>query len=168
MNAAATHAPTHTNRAQSHSPPPPPRPAPADRWYDAQGTSPQWSFGHGLSYSTFTYSALSVPGTLTPSAGVTISATVCNTAGPAGAEVAQLYLGFPAAANAPPKQLKGFQKLALGPNECGGVGFPIAAADLWTWDVVAQTWVLNPGTYTVSVGSSSRDIRLTGSLVVTA
>jgi beta-glucosidase len=51
---------------------------------------------------------------------------VCNTAGPAGAEVAQLYIGYPAAAAAPPKQLKGFEKLLLGPGECSGVGFPVA------------------------------------------
>lgn len=105
---------------------------------------------------------------MSPSAGATVYATVCNTAGPAGKEVAQLYIGYPAAANAPPKQLKGFQKVALGAGDCGGVGFPIAAKDLWTWDVVAQQWALIPGTYSVWVGSSSRDIRLTGQLTVTA
>jgi len=138
------------------------------RWYDAQGTSPQWSFGHGLSYSTFNFSALTVGGTVTPAAGTTIYATVCNTAGPAGAEVAQLYLGYPAAANEPPKLLKGFEKVRLAPGECSGVGFPVAASDLWVWDVASQTWQLVPGSYTVMVGSSSRDIRLTGALTVTA
>jgi beta-glucosidase len=68
----------------------------------------------------------------------------------------------------PPKQLKGFQKLPLGPGECSGVGFPLTAADLQIWDVVAQQWQLVPGTYSLSLGSSSRDIRLTGSLSVTA
>ena len=138
------------------------------RWYDAQGTSPQWAFGHGLSYSTFAYSGLAVAGAVSPSATANVYATVCNAAGPAGAEVAQLYVGYPAAANEPPKQLKGFQKLALGAGICGGVGFPLAAADLQIWDVNSQAWVLVPGTYTVSVGSSSRDIRLTGSLTVTS
>ena len=70
------------------------------RWYDAQGTKPQWVFGHGLSYSKFTYSGLQVVGTLTPSADAVVYATVCNAAaGPAGSEIAQLYLGYPAAAN---------------------------------------------------------------------
>ena len=105
---------------------------------------------------------------MSPSSGATVYVQVCNTAGPAGAEVAQLYIGYPAAANEPPKQLKGFQKLFLGPAGCGGAGFPLSAADLQVWDVDAQKWALLPGTYTVSVGSSSRDIRLTGSLVVTA
>jgi beta-glucosidase len=129
----------------------------------------QWVFGHGLSYSTFTYSALAVSGTVTPTSGAVVYATVCNSAvGPAGAEVAQLYLGFPPAAGEPPKLLKGFQKVALGAGACGGVGFPLAAADLQTWDVNAQAWTLTPGTYSVLVGSTSADIRLTGTLAVTA
>ena len=141
------------------------------RWYDAQGTAPQWAFGHGLSYSAFTYSGLAVAGAVSPAAGATVYATVCNTAGPAGAEVAQLYVGYPKtglAADEPPRQLKGFQKLRLAAGGCGGVGFPIAAQDLQIWDVVAQAWTLVPGTYPVFVAASSRDIRLTGSLTVTA
>jgi hypothetical protein len=99
------------------------------RWYDAQAIAPAFPFGHGLSYSTFAYSSLAVAGTVTPAAAATVYATVCNTAGPAGKEVAQLYIGYPAAANEPPKSLKGFQKVALGAGDCGGVGFPIAAKD---------------------------------------
>jgi beta-glucosidase len=108
------------------------------------------------------------PSTLTPTTPTSVFAMVCNTAGPAGAEVAQLYIGYPAAAAAPPKQLKGFEKLFLGPGECSGVGFPVAASDLWVWNVVTQQWELIAGTYSVYVGSSSRDIRLTGSFEVTA
>ncbi len=136
--------------------------------YDAQKTTPAFEFGFGLSYSTFSYSALTSGLTLTPAAGVTVYATVCNTAGPAGAEVAQLYVGYPAAANEPPKLLKGFEKLALGPGDCSGVGFPLEAKDLWVWDVTSQAWQLIPGTYNLYVGASSRDIRLTGTLSVTA
>lgn len=105
---------------------------------------------------------------MTPTASATVYATVCNTAGPAGAEVVQLYVGYPDAANEPPKQLKGFQKVSLASNGgCGGVGFPIEAKDLWTWDVTLG-WQLIPGTYQVYVGSTSRDIRLTGTLTVSA
>ena len=163
------------SRAAPHAAPPRPRGAPlfsplhaGYRWYDQQKTSPQWPFGHGLSYSTFTYSNLAVVGTVTPTASATVYATVCNTAGPAGAEVVQLYVGYPDAANEPPKQLKGFQKVGLASNGgCGGVGFPIEAKDLWTWDVTLG-WQLIPGTYQVYVGSTSRDIRLTGTLAVSA
>ena len=138
------------------------------RWYDSQGTKPQWVFGHGLSYSTFSYSNLNVMGPLTPTTDAIVYAEICNTAGPAGAEIAQLYLGFPAAANEPPKMLKGFQKVSMGAGGCQGVGFPLKAKDLWTWDVVGQQWILTPGQYTVMVGSTSADIRLTGALTVTA
>ena len=159
---------THNARAraltQDTHPPPPPRP-PAD---DSKSISPLWPFGFGLSYATFSYSALAVAGTLSPSTPVSVYATVCNTAGPSGSEVSQLYLGFPAAANEPPQLLKGFQKTALEPGECAGVGFPLTADDVKIWDVAAQAWAIVPGTYSVMVGSGSRDIRLTGSLVVTA
>ena len=138
------------------------------RWYDAQGTKPQWPFGHGLSYSTFAYSPLAAVGAVSPSANVTLYTTVCNVAGPAGAEVAQLYVGYPAAANEPPKLLKGFQKVAMGPGGCEGVGFTVAAKDLWIWNVVAQAWELVPGQYTAMVGSSSADIRATTTFAVTA
>jgi beta-glucosidase len=137
------------------------------RWYDAQNIAPAFPFGHGLSYSTFQYSALSVtPPALTPSTPITVYATLCNTGGPGGEEVAQLYLGFPAAAGMPPKQLKGFQKVFLGAGACEGVGFPIDPKDVQVWDVVAQAWKWVPGTYSVWVGSSSRDIRLTGSFTI--
>jgi len=138
------------------------------RWYDAQKTTPQWVFGHGLSYSTFAYSNLVVSGSVSATATAIVFAQVCNTAGPAGAEVAQLYIGYPDAAGEPPKQLKGFQKVSIAASACAGVGFPLAAADLQIWNVASQQWMLVPGTYSVLVGSTSADIRLTGSLTVSA
>ena len=69
---------------------------------------------------------------------------------------------------AAPKLLKGFQKVSIGAGACAGVGFPLKAKDLQIWDVTAQAWKLVPGAYTVLVGSTSADIRLTGSLTVTA
>ncbi len=138
------------------------------RWYDAQGTSPQWAFGHGLSYATFAFSNLAVAGTVSPTATATVYASVCNTAGPAAAEVAQLYIGYPAGTGEPIKQLKGFQKVSVTAGDCAGVAFKVGAADLQIWDVGAQAWTLPTGTYTVSVGSSSIDLPLTGQLIATA
>ena len=156
-------------RGAHRSPPPPLSPSsPGYRWYDAQGTKPQWAFGHGLSYSTFSYAPLVVAGAVSPTASVTIFTTICNVAGPAGAEVAQLYVSYPAAANEPPKLLKGFEKVAVAPGACEAVGFTLAAADLWTWNVVTQAWQLVPGTYGALVGSSSADVRQTASFQVTA
>ncbi len=138
------------------------------RWYDEQKTIPEFPFGHGLSYATFAYSNIVVSGTVSVASNASISATICNSAGPAAAEVAQLYVGYPAAANEPPQLLKGFEKVIIAPQACVAVGFILNAADLNVWDVVTQEWVLVPGTYAVRLGSSSRDIRLTASLQVVA
>ena len=105
---------------------------------------------------------------MTPTSSATVYATVCWAGGPPGAEVAQLYIGYPAAANEPPKLLKGFQKVQLvdSAGSCAGVAFPLSAEDLSVWDSAAMAWSLVPGTYEVLVGSTSADIRLRGTLTV--
>src|SRR4029079_1995814 len=126
---------------------------------DAKGIEPLFPFGHGLSYTTFGYSGLTVPKKPT---GVTF--TVTNTGRRAAAEVAQLYVGFPAVTGEPPKQLKGFQKVSLQPGQSKTVTIPFDARTFSYWDPGTQGWKVAPGTYRLYVGSSSRDIRLTGSL----
>ena len=95
----------------------------------------------------------------------TVSPRSSTPAGPSGAGW-RSSSGHPAAADEPPKILKGFQKLPLGPGDCAGVGFPLDATELSIWDVVAQQWTLVPGTYTLYLGSSSRDIRQTATMTV--
>ena len=137
------------------------------RWYDANGVAPLFPFGCGLSYTTFGYSNL-VVGAVSPSGQAQIGFDLSNTGATAGAEVAQLYLGFPAAAGEPPKLLKGFQRIFLTPGQTQHVTFNLAWEDLANWDATARGWLVTPGAFAVSVGSSSRDIRLTGSLAVPA
>jgi len=132
------------------------------RWYDARNVDPQWAFGHGLSYTTFEYSNLKVAGSA--GAGFTVTADIKNTGGRAGAEVAQLYLGFPASAGEPPKLLKGFQKVNIQAGQAQTVTFKLGAADLSIWDVNKHDWALASGTFDVLVGASSRDIRVRGTL----
>ncbi len=79
-----------------------------------------------------------------------------------GAEVAQLYLGFPASADEPPLQLKGFSKVYLAPGEAIVVTFPLASRDVSIWDVDTHAWAVAYGNFTAFVGSSSRDIRARG------
>jgi beta-glucosidase len=138
------------------------------RHYDAKGITPLWTFGEGLSYSKFSYSNIAVSGSVTASTSATIFAQVCWTAGPPGKEVAQLYIGYPAAANEPPKLLKGFQKVDLvdDPSSCAGVAFPLSADDLMIWDSTGMQWTLVPGLYTAWVGSTHNDIRLTTTFTV--
>ncbi len=84
----------------------------------------------------------------------------------AGAEVPQLYVTLPSAAPAaPPKQLRGFDKIKLDPGKSGTVTFNLRRKDLSTWDA-AKGWVVPSGTFTVNVGASSRDLRLKGAFDV--
>ncbi|POR33362.1 Beta-glucosidase cel3A [Tolypocladium paradoxum] len=145
------------------------------RAFDARRITPRYEFGFGLSYTTFSYSglALAPDARLRASAGngaadlwatlARVEATVTNSGAVAGEEVAQLYLGIP---GGPPKQLRGFEKVPLRPGESATVRFRLTRRDLSVWDVGRQRWVVQKGAYGVYVGASSRDIRLTGTLVV--
>lgn len=93
----------------------------------------------------------------------TVSATVTNGGNATGAEIAQLYVGI---AGGPVKQLRGFEKPVLEAGQSATVEFPLTRRDLSTWDVTAQKWLLQKGDYPIYVGSSSRDLPLTGSLTI--
>jgi beta-glucosidase len=127
------------------------------RYDDATGVTPLFPFGYGLSYTSFTFSHLVVAG---PGAGgkratVRVDALVTNTGDRAGTEVAQLYIGDPVAAQEPPRQLQGFQRVALRPGQTKAVHFSLPASALAYWDTATQGWTTAPGTYQVYVGDSS-------------
>jgi beta-glucosidase len=136
------------------------------RWYDANNVVPAFPFGHGLSYTSFEYSNLEVmqsPASSLPLIGVTIK----NSGSVTGAEVVQMYLEYPAAAGEPPKQLRGFLKTAeLAPGATQHVTFVVTSRDVSVWDVATHDWSVVKGAFNVYVGSSSRDIRLQGSIQV--
>ncbi len=144
------------------------------RFYDALGPAqaPAWSFGHGLSYSTFLYGNLSVAGALTtdPASFVNVSFTVSLQPGsPAGAEVAQLYLVWAPGLGEPPQALKGFSKVALTPSAPTAViTLPLRGADVAVWDEARDDWAIHAGSYGVAVGGGSRDRRLFAPLAVTS
>lgn len=84
------------------------------RYMDANGYTPRYEFGYGLSYTTFAYAGL----TVSPSSSqVVISFTLSNTGGIKGTEIPQLYIGFPQGANEPSKVLRGFDDVTLGAGE---------------------------------------------------
>lgn len=136
------------------------------RWYDAKHQEPLFPFGHGLSYTTFRYSDLQVEHT--DAERVAVRMQITNTGDREGAEVVQLYLGNPEAAGEPPKQLKGFEKILLKPGESKAVTMMLDESGLAAWDTGIHGWRVYPGTYSVMVGSSSRDIRLKDSFAVAA
>jgi beta-glucosidase len=80
--------------------------------------------------------------------------------------VVQLYVGAPAAAGEPPKQLKGFEKVRLQAGESKVVSLTVPREKLAVWDDGAHGWKVVPGAYAVNVGSSSRDIRARGTFTV--
>ena len=98
--------------------------------------------------------------TSTSTARVSVTATITNTGLLAGAEVVQLYLGFPAAAGEPPRMLRGFEKVVLAPGQRKRVEFVLGGDATSTWDSGARRWAAVRGNFSVQLGSSSRDIRL--------
>ncbi|MBO4447431.1 MAG: glycoside hydrolase family 3 C-terminal domain-containing protein [Bacteroidales bacterium] len=128
------------------------------RWYDHVAVEPLFPFGYGLSYTSFEYSDLRVPGTF--SDGMKVRVRVRNTGDVAGAEVVQLYVtDEEASVDRPVKELKGFGKVYLEPGESREVEFRLNRSALSYFDESAHEWVAEPGAFKVLVGSSSRDIR---------
>ncbi|CBQ71352.1 related to beta-glucosidase [Sporisorium reilianum SRZ2] len=164
------------------------------RAWDKMGLKPLIPFGHGISYTNYSYSNLHIqkagdncyapsafsgsfksdkqpggPGSLFQYL-VEVSADVQNVGAMAGDEVAQLYVGYPEAANAPIKQLRGFDKVqGLEPGAASKQAtFKLAKRDFSVWDVVKQKFEVVDGEYKIWVGKSSRmsDLTLKGSVTM--
>ncbi|MEU3371306.1 beta-glucosidase [Streptomyces sp. NPDC006660] len=131
------------------------------RWYDAEGVTPLFPFGHGLSYTTFAYSGLSVR---PDGDGLAVTFTVRNTGRRAGVTVAQVYVGpSPDLRLAQARRaLAGYRRLELEPGAAQRVTVPVTARSLSSWDPDRHGWVLGTGTREVSVGVSARETRLAG------
>ncbi|KAI9314059.1 glycoside hydrolase superfamily [Dichotomocladium elegans] len=132
------------------------------KWFDAQDIEPFYEFGYGLSYTEFTYKHLML-NTQPQNVQVAATATVCNTGLVDGAEIVQAYVSFPKEAKEPPKLLRGFEKVFLPTEVCKEVRFLLGSKELSIWDTAQGRWVVPKGEYTLLVGASSRDIRLTAS-----
>jgi beta-glucosidase len=126
------------------------------RWFEAKNETPLFPFGYGLSYTRFVYTGLKTSNTTVTGTGdVRVSATVTNTGSVAGTDVAQLYLGDPAASGEPPRQLEGFQRVTLKPGQSQRVSFTITPQQESWWSDSANGWTQSAGTYHVYVGDSS-------------
>jgi beta-glucosidase len=132
------------------------------RYYDTYKVTPQFAFGHGLSYTSFAYSNLKV---VPAGKKVTVTFTLKNTGKVAGAEVAQLYIGQPGSAIPRPlKELKGFQKVFLQPGEQQTVTMQLDQDAFMYFNDAKNKWVMDGGNYTILVGAASNDIKLTGNV----
>ncbi|HEX6624714.1 MAG TPA: glycoside hydrolase family 3 C-terminal domain-containing protein, partial [Pyrinomonadaceae bacterium] len=137
------------------------------RGYEKNGTAPLFPFGHGLSYTKFQYSGLSVK----PSGGATfeVSFDVKNTGAREGADVAQVYVGDThAKVPRPAKELKGFAKVSLRPGETKRVSVRLDRRALSYYDAEGRRWRADPGDFDVLVGRSSAQIELRGKLSLAA
>ena len=132
------------------------------RWFDAAAVAPLFPFGHGLSYTSFAYSNLTVDAAV-DAPNVRVTFVVTNAGSRAGKEVPQTYVTFPATAGEPLNQLRGFSVVLLDAGEAISVSVTLTPRDLSVWDVDAHAWARVPGTFGVHVGASSRDFRLSGS-----
>ena len=121
------------------------------RYYDKAKKSVRYSFGHGLSYTTFAYSDLIVRDRK-------VSVQVKNTGAVSGAEVVQLYIAAPKGGIfRPVRELRGFERVELEPGESKIVEFTLDDRSFAIW---SEGWKIPGGTYTVQIATSSRDIRL--------
>ena len=127
------------------------------RFYEKAGVPVRFPFGYGLSYTRFAYSGLRVEGNR-------ITVTVTNTGTVPGAEVVQLYVSSPQnGPYRPTKELKGFSKVFLHPGECREVTFGLDQRSFAIW---SDGWKIPAGTYSICIGASSADIRLTASVQI--
>ena len=132
------------------------------KWYDAEKKAVLFPFGHGLSYTTYSYSGLKVTAGKNPK----VTFTLKNTGKRDGAEVAQIYAALPASAAEPPKRLVGFNKVWLKAGESKEVTVEVNPKYLSIFNVEQNGWQLLSGEYSFMVGGSSQSLPLKQSVTL--
>ena len=139
---------------------------PATSFGQGAGYNPLYQFAFGLSYTTFTTSALSVPATVAAAGTQTVTFTVTNTGSRSGTEVVPVYVRQPISeVLAPPQRLVGFSRVTLDPGQSRSVqvSFPASVLAVTPADIDASgPPAVEPGAYRVQVGGMSADFTVTG------
>ncbi|MBV8181341.1 MAG: glycoside hydrolase family 3 C-terminal domain-containing protein [Mycobacterium sp.] len=129
------------------------------RWYDARQVDPTYCFGHGLSYTTFSYGAVRAE---SDGDDLVVTLPVTNSGDRDGREIVQVYVSkLDSSVRRAPKELKGFQAIDVTSGATADVTIRIIRNDLAYWEERVDGWIVEGGTYTIHVGSSSKDIRCT-------
>jgi beta-glucosidase len=136
------------------------------RWFDKEKIDPLFAFGHGLSYTSFAYSGLKV--VKASDGGLDVSVTIKNTGGVDADEIPQVYLGAPSVipegVNFPVRSLAGFDRVHLAAGNAKEVTLHVAPRQLQYWSTKYGKWITATGKRTLSVGASSRDLRVDQSI----
>lgn len=143
------------------------------RYYDKAQKDVLFPFGHGLSYTEFAYSDITLSHNelhmqkKEDGDCLTVSFNLKNIGNIAGAEVAQVYVGLPSSEiMRPARELKGFQKVFLEPGEEKRITISLCSRSFSYYNVPAKDWAIEYGIYEISIGSSSRDLRLNATIKV--
>lgn len=131
------------------------------RWHDKQKLKPLFSFGHGLSYTSFQYGKISMnKKEMTADETITVKVRVKNTGSREGKEIVQLYIkDKKSSLPRPEKELKGFEKVSLLAGEEKEVTFTVDKQALSFYDDRKQAWVAEEGDFEVLIGASASDIK---------
>lgn len=131
------------------------------RWHDTKKVPALFPFGHGLSYTTFTYGKpVASAKTMAADGTLTVTVAVKNTGSIAGKEIVQLYVGDDkCSVLRPVKELKHFAKVALAPGQEKNVTFTLTPDDLKFYDEASAAWKYEPGKFKAYVCASSADVR---------
>lgn len=136
------------------------------RYYDTRGLPVSYPFGHGLSYTEFEYSELQLEAA---GSGASVTFTVTNAGEVAGAEVAQVYRSDRhSGIDRPAHELVGFRKVFLEPGESETVTIELDSRAFAYWSISRRGWIVDEGVFTLSVGASSRDLRVAGDIRLAA
>jgi beta-glucosidase len=140
------------------------------RSFDKTNIQPSFPFGYGLSYTTFQYAHMKLSNpNMAPSDRLAVTADITNTGVRAGAEVVELYMKpDQPRVDRPIRELKGFARVELQPGETKPVSFHVTARDFAYCDVPGKQWKADAGTYSLELGSSSRDLRAKTEVQLTA
>lgn len=138
------------------------------RYYDKKKMNVQYPFGHGLSYTSFSYSDLKTDKiTITDKETLHVSCKIKNTGTCAGKEIVQLYVkDVESSVERPVRELKGFSKVYLNPGEEKEVEFTLDKRSFSYYETLISDWFVESGEFVIEIGASSRDIRLSQSIQV--
>ena len=132
------------------------------RWFDQENIAPLFAFGHGLSYTTFEYSGLKVAKAV--DGGIDVKVRIKNSGNVDSDEVPQVYLGapseIPTGVQFPVRALVGFDRVHLAAGEAKTVTLHVPERQLQYWSTKDGKWVTATGKRTLSMGASSRDLRV--------